>query len=208
LGTVFEVSPPATSGGAWTEAVLHSFKGGTSDGANPYYGSLIADSSGNLYGTTQGGGASGTRCGGPGCGTVFKLAGTGFVMPIPFSAFSAELEIGLNTDTFVLRSSFTLGSTSKGINPPAEPVILQVGTFTTTIPPGSFEGSGFGPFYFTGVINGVDLEVAIVPTGAKRYDFTVAAASANLAGTANPVTVTLGTGADTGKTSVKAGIFN
>ena len=63
-GVVFKLSP----GG--TETVLHFFTGG-GDGALPQ-GGLIADSSGNLYGTTNGGGASGL-------GTVFKLSGTGFV---------------------------------------------------------------------------------------------------------------------------------
>lgn len=58
FGTVFEI---AANG---TESVLHSFAGG-SDGANPI-DSLIIDSGGNLYGTTQGG-ANGSS-------TVFKVA--------------------------------------------------------------------------------------------------------------------------------------
>ena len=68
-GTVFKLSP----GGTYT--VLHSFKGG-SDGAIPHAG-LIADSSGNLYGTTEYGGASGCGLGGLGCGVVFKLSAGG-----------------------------------------------------------------------------------------------------------------------------------
>ncbi len=69
-GTVFELSPPATQGGAWTETVLYSFAG-QSDGANPYAG-LIMDKSGNLYGTTQTGG--GVSCGAATCGTIFELS--------------------------------------------------------------------------------------------------------------------------------------
>jgi uncharacterized repeat protein (TIGR03803 family) len=61
-GTVFELSPG--SGGGWTESVLYSFMGGA-DGAVPT-GSLIFDTSGNLYGTTALGGTSGT-------GVVFEL---------------------------------------------------------------------------------------------------------------------------------------
>src|SRR5271157_287744 len=49
--------------------VLHRF-GGT-DGQFPYYGNLILDTAGNLYGTTYYGGDYGS-CG-YGCGTVFKL---------------------------------------------------------------------------------------------------------------------------------------
>jgi uncharacterized repeat protein (TIGR03803 family) len=53
------------------ETVLHSFTGGA-DGANPVVG-LAIDRSGNLYGTTQAGGASCfTRYT---CGVVFKVAG-------------------------------------------------------------------------------------------------------------------------------------
>jgi len=56
--------------GAPQEHVLYNFGGG-SDGAQPNAG-LIADSAGNLYGTTSAGG--GTGCGGFGCGTVFELS--------------------------------------------------------------------------------------------------------------------------------------
>jgi len=62
-GTVFKLAPDGT------ETVLHAFSGG-SDGAHPYAG-LVADLSGNLYGTTWAGGAD---CN---CGTVFKLAPDG-----------------------------------------------------------------------------------------------------------------------------------
>lgn len=62
-GTVFKVTP------AGVETVLYSFAGGTSDGANPY-GSLIQATDGNLYGTTNGGGAYSL-------GTVFKITTAG-----------------------------------------------------------------------------------------------------------------------------------
>lgn len=63
-GTVFELSPPRTKGGKWMENILYRFKG-ESDGGNPF-ASLIFDTSGNLYGTTEIGGAYGW-------GTVFEL---------------------------------------------------------------------------------------------------------------------------------------
>jgi uncharacterized repeat protein (TIGR03803 family) len=64
-GTVFEITP--TSSG-WTESVLYNFTGST-DGGQPY-ASLIFDSAGNLYGTTNFGGSSNCNMG---CGTIFKL---------------------------------------------------------------------------------------------------------------------------------------
>jgi uncharacterized repeat protein (TIGR03803 family) len=56
LGTVFELSPPAVAGGQWTKTLLHSFKGGLTDGAYPVSNGVVLDSAGNVYGvTTQGG---------------------------------------------------------------------------------------------------------------------------------------------------------
>lgn len=69
LGTVFELVPPASPGGAWSESVLYSFAG-KEDGQYPN-GDLII--SGNtLYGTTPYGGGAGCVAN-PGCGTVFAL---------------------------------------------------------------------------------------------------------------------------------------
>ena len=64
-GTVFELSPPAVSGGAWTHTILYTFHN-TGDGGRPTDG-LIFDSKGNLYGTT-GDSAAG------GYGEVFQLS--------------------------------------------------------------------------------------------------------------------------------------
>jgi uncharacterized repeat protein (TIGR03803 family) len=54
-GTAWELSPQ--SDGSWKEKTLYAFAGGD-DGANPSdLGQLIFDAAGNLYGTTQNGGA-------------------------------------------------------------------------------------------------------------------------------------------------------
>ncbi len=64
-GTVFELTPAAKT--PWPEKVLYSFcaEKHCADGATPYAG-LIRGASGNLYGTTNGGGGFGQ-------GTVFEL---------------------------------------------------------------------------------------------------------------------------------------
>jgi len=62
-GTVFELQPKPTGG--WAEKVLYSFNSNGIDGTQPY-SSLVFDKAGNLYGTTNSGGAYGV-------GTVFKL---------------------------------------------------------------------------------------------------------------------------------------
>ncbi len=70
-GIVFELTP--LSGGRWEETVIHTFGSG-SDGLEPNAG-VIFDGSGNLYGTTAGGGINGG--GGNSCGTVFELSPAG-----------------------------------------------------------------------------------------------------------------------------------
>jgi uncharacterized repeat protein (TIGR03803 family) len=67
-GIVFKLDP------AGVLSVLYAFQGGT-DGATPIRG-VIADSTGNLYGTTSGGGDM-ACANGYGCGTVFRLAPDG-----------------------------------------------------------------------------------------------------------------------------------
>jgi uncharacterized repeat protein (TIGR03803 family) len=60
-GTIFELTP---SGAAWTETILQNFQDGD-DGGVPY-GGLIADKSGNFYGSATEGGTGGG-------GTIFEL---------------------------------------------------------------------------------------------------------------------------------------
>jgi len=61
-GTIFKTGLDGTD-----ETILYSFKGG-SDGDSPI-STLVADTRGNLYGTTSDGGAA--KCG---CGTIFKVS--------------------------------------------------------------------------------------------------------------------------------------
>lgn len=68
-GIVFELSKSGS--GAWTEKILHNFGAGK-DGKFPR-ATLVFDSAGNLYGTTEGGGAYGDGTVSKG-GTAFKLA--------------------------------------------------------------------------------------------------------------------------------------
>lgn len=79
MGTVFKLSPPSSAGAPWTESILYSFKG-SGDAAFPS-SELIADQSGNLYGTTTLGGASNS-------GAVYELspaAGGGYTETVIYS---------------------------------------------------------------------------------------------------------------------------
>ena len=73
-GTVCQLTPQKN--GSWAETVLYVFRGKAfNDGEYPE-GGLIADSSGNLYGTTAYGGSGNCVLAGSaaGCGTVFELS--------------------------------------------------------------------------------------------------------------------------------------
>jgi uncharacterized repeat protein (TIGR03803 family) len=79
FGTVYRLAP--NSSGGFTHAILYSFKGESTDGAEPH-SSLFRDSAGNLYGTTLTRGIVGSTCNAGtfafpiGCGIIFKLSPT------------------------------------------------------------------------------------------------------------------------------------
>jgi uncharacterized repeat protein (TIGR03803 family) len=85
-GVVYKLTPTGTL------TVLHVFTGG-SDGGHPT-GPLIADSNGNLYGTTAVGGNFG--CGeGYGCGVIFEVASDGtFSVLHSFRQSDGDLPVG------------------------------------------------------------------------------------------------------------------
>ena len=99
-GVVFKLDPTGT------ETELHSFTGGGDGG---YPAGLVLDRAGNLYGTTDGGGAYGY-------GTVFKL--------VP----------GLTTNATVSPSSLTFGSQTVGTTSPIQTITLtNAGSVDITI---------------------------------------------------------------------------
>lgn len=68
-GIAFRISPKDMASLApWQETILHRF--GYEDGSDPGYGDLVFDGQGNLYGTTQNGGANLQ-------GTVYELVPSG-----------------------------------------------------------------------------------------------------------------------------------
>ncbi len=116
-GTVFELSPPSTPGGAWSESTLTAFAPKGVDGTKPT-GKLVMDVKGNLYGTTSAGGSN--RCSAlNGCGTVFEL-----VAPTT-SASAWKLKVLYN---------FLATSNSDGVTPGGD-LLLRNGVLygTTTL---------------------------------------------------------------------------
>ena len=109
-GTVFMLSP------AGKETVLYEFTGTNGDGNGPH-GRLAFDANGNIYGTTQGGGANGT-------GTVYELSpkkGGGWKEKVIYTFSEA------GTD---------------GTGPSAGMTIAADGTMYSTTPDGGAFGAG------------------------------------------------------------------
>lgn len=123
-----------------------------------------------------------------------------------FAAFTAKLEVKLgpsfNDDKFEIKAYFSLGTGSDGIAPLTEDATLQIGSFSVTIPAGSFKlksskSSNPEEYKFEGTINGIKLEVKIKPAG-NGFEFKAEGKGANLAGIAVPETVKLTIGNDSG----------
>ncbi len=148
-GTVFKLTPG--TGGAYTETILHSFAGGT-DGANPYAG-LVMDSSGNLYGTTFGGGGSSSY------GTVFRLtpATGGSYIETILHSFAGGTDGANPYAGLVMDSSGNLyGTTESGGGSSNHGTVFKLtpgtgGTYTETIL-NSFAGGTDGVNPYAGVV--------------------------------------------------------
>lgn len=112
---------------------------------------------------------------------------------------------------FHLKGTFSLGAgaSSTGIDPVAQLVALQVGSFSTTIPKGSFRRTPRGRFVFEGVLNGVNLDAQIAVLGIGDHGFNygirVQAKGVSLSGIPGMVSVQLRIGNNTGQTMVSVG---
>jgi len=154
-GIVWKLTP-ITKGkkkGQWKEQILHTFKGGTTDGASPWAG-LIADAQGNFYGTTQEGGAYGS-------GTIFELTPkNGSWTETILYTFTGGWDGGLPTSPLVFDNAGNLygttaaggsGSCSGGCGVVFELTPSQGGAWTETVLH-SFAGTPDGAVSWSGLI--------------------------------------------------------
>ena len=125
-----------------------------------------------------------------------------FIGPVPqsirFASFSAELSA---SSFFRLEGAFTLAAKSNGINPVKDNVILQIGTFSFQIPPGSFRQVQKGTFVFTGTIDQVSFQALIVRVAKNRFRYNFNGTGLSLT-PFSKVTVGLTIGIDNGATLV------
>ncbi len=136
-GTVYKV----TTGGS--EAVLHSFTAGASDGAYPYDGLVLFSS--KLYGTTQNGGAKSV-------GTLYSIT-TGGVESLLYS-FGGSPNDGANPTSSVLAYNTTLYGTTQRGGSSDQGTLYSYAVTTTPVESvlHSFAGGSDGAFPYSGVI--------------------------------------------------------
>jgi hypothetical protein len=119
---------------------------------------------------------------------------------VSFASFQPAAAIDVRNGAFAAAATFTLGAGSNGIAPVTEAVTLRVGTFTTTIPAGSFRSNGFGNYSF----RGTSLIVALQSLGGQKWLYSAVGWNTNMTGTVNPVTVGLTVGNDGGSATTNA----
>ncbi len=154
-GTVFEIAK--TGGGyASTPTTLLTFNG--TNGSSPVAG-LIADAAGNLFGTTQAGGANGA-------GTVFELTGTDFVvcfcrgtliltergeMPVEELAVGDRVETLSGADKPIVWIGFGRDLVTRA-NKLARPVIVRRDALAENVPQRDLYLTHGHALYFDGVL--------------------------------------------------------
>ena len=165
-GTVFQLSPPSTSGGAWTETILQNFKYG--QGVEPI-GTPVVAANGVLYGTTYGGGLNHE-------GVIYRLtppstSGGTWTYRV-LHAFTGHVDGGSPRGALVLHGSGVLYGTSGGGGAYAGGMVFQFvppaiagGAWTENVlcSFGSATGDGEGPeanviFDSAGNIYGITVE--------------------------------------------------
>ncbi len=97
-----------------------------------------------------------------------------------------------------LKAQLTQGTGAPTISPVTQSLALQVGTYSVTIPAGSFVAKKNGSYVYAGNINGVTLQVRILEIRPISYQVQVTASGVDLTSLAAPIPVTLSLGYNTG----------
>lgn len=103
-------------------------------------------------------------------------------------AKAPKLQIDTSTGSFDLSSDVMFAG---AVDPLTQNVTLQIGSYSVTIPAGSFVRTKKGDYVFQGTIDGVSLQVRLVPQSNGSYTLEAQGSGADLSATANPVTVAL-----------------
>jgi hypothetical protein len=126
-----------------------------------------------------------------------------------FASFHGSGAVNLATQSLSATGTFTLGADNDGaINPVTDLVQFRFGTFSATVPPGSFQQTTNGSFVcnllLPGIVHGPQFTMTIQPLGGNKYSFAASAQLVNLTGTVAPIIVQLTIGDDGGTTHAPA----
>lgn len=196
---VFDSTTCDPSGAGEGERFLGSAVATTSGAGSASFVALLPDSAAIVTSTATD--HDGNTSQFSGCVTVAAVPSV-----VAFAAFDPKVRIKFGrrgrSDEFDVRATFTLGPGSDGVQLLSEPVTLELGTFSTTIPAGSFHDDKRGGFTFQGTLDGVRLDVSLRQRRQGGFDLRAAGGDVDLTGTTDPVPVTLVIGDDGGTATV------
>src|SRR5205823_11812904 len=123
--------------------------------------------------------------------------------PTPFQQFTLtavklEFDDQPNGDEFRVTGDFTLGTNSSGFNPAGDSFSVQVGPFSLVIPAGSLTKDDKLGFSFHGQIAGASVAIKLIQHSPTQFGFKIEADGVDLSGTANPVSVQILAGNNSG----------
>ncbi|TAM81029.1 MAG: hypothetical protein EPN47_14220 [Acidobacteria bacterium] len=126
--------------------------------------------------------------------------------PAPPSGLTADLQISTSPPPgFILEATLSLDG-SVVVDPLTQPVTIQMGNFSVSLPSGSFKtfqnGTNKGTYLFQGVLGGSTLKIQIVPVAGNQFQISAYGKQVDLTGMSSPATVTLGIGENSASTSV------
>lgn len=111
-------------------------------------------------------------------------------------------------DRFQLAGEFSLGTTSDGLAPEREPLVVGIGPGRLELPAGSLQRDGSRWTYWGPLgeaadagIEASEAAIRLEQLGPQRFAISIAAAGVDLHGTANPALVFLALGDDEGTTA-------
>lgn len=138
--------------------------------------------------------------------SIYRAGSAGKCKGESFAQFNARAELTLrkraNDDAYQMSGFLRLSAGSDGIDPLTEPVTLKIGSFSATLPAGSFGQDG-DTYRYAGPADRSWLIVIISPLAAPDlYSFRSTLVKGNLAGTTLPPKVQLSIGDDQGEVTL------
>jgi len=131
------------------------------------------------------------------------IAVTALPPTTPFAQFSVS-KLELKKNGFQEAGGFTVAAGGSALDPVTQIVTFTIGSYTQTIPAGSFSENGHSHWKFQGDINDVKLNIQIDPhaNSTTQFDFKIDGKGLDLSGQRRPINAGLKIGNRTGSVLV------